>query len=46
MYDLSQNKAGCVVDPPYNASYCGFNDSPNCIPLNGCGKYFYGVPIF
>ena len=26
-----------MVDPPYNASYCGFNDAPGCLPLNGCG---------
>ena len=37
MYDASEQLPGCVVDPPYNASYCGFNDAPGCIPLNGCG---------
>ena len=37
MYDVSEQLPGCVVDPPYNAAYCGFNDAPGCIPLNGCG---------
>ena len=37
MYDAAAKQSGCVVDPPYNASYCGFNDAPGCIPLNGCG---------
>ena len=36
--DLSQNSPGCVANPSYNASYCGFNDQPGCIPLNGCGS--------
>ena len=37
MYDASAQLPGCVVDPPYNPSYCGFNDIPGCLPLNGCG---------
>ena len=37
MYDLGAfSVPGCVVDPPYNASYCGFSDHNGCIPLNGC----------
>ena len=36
--DLTKNTPDCVNDPPYNASYCGFNDQPGCIPLNGCGS--------
>jgi hypothetical protein len=27
-----------VVDPDYDPDYCGFNDFPGCIPLNGCGS--------
>ena len=38
MYDMSKSSAGCVVDPPYNASYCGFSNAPDCVPLNGCGS--------
>jgi len=38
MYDITKNTENCVVNPPYNASYCGFNDSPGCLPLNGCGE--------
>lgn len=38
MYDASANQPGCVSDPPYNPSYCGFNNFPGCIPLNGCGN--------
>ena len=38
MLDMSKNTPGCVVDPPYNATMCGFNNSPNCVPLDGCGN--------
>eukprot|EP01036_Dinobryon_divergens_P034075 gene34075-44028_t len=38
MYDISKNTPGCVYDPPYNSAYCGFNDAPGCVPLNGCGS--------
>ncbi len=38
MYDMVASRAGCVTDPMYNASYCGFSDHPGCIPLNGCGS--------
>ena len=37
MYDASAQLPGCVVDPPYDPAYCGFNDAPGCLPLNGCG---------
>ena len=40
MYDASAHLPGCVWDPPYNTSYCGFSDHPGCIPLNGCGSTF------
>jgi hypothetical protein len=35
MYDSADKTVGCVDDPPYNASYCGFNNFDGCIPLNG-----------
>jgi voltage-dependent calcium channel L type alpha-1D len=38
MHDGARHLDGCVVDPVYNASYCGFNDQIGCIPLNGCGS--------
>ena len=38
MYDISKKTPGCVHDPKYDSAYCGFNDSPNCLPLNGCGS--------
>lgn len=39
MYDISKNTADCVVDPPYNSSFCGFSsDASKCLPLNGCGS--------
>jgi len=38
MLDLTKNTPDCVDDPPFNASYCGFNDHPGCLPLNGCGS--------
>jgi hypothetical protein len=38
MYDMAANTANCVPDPPYNATFCGFNDQPGCLPLNGCGE--------
>jgi hypothetical protein len=37
MHDASHQYPDCVVDPPFNVSYCGFSASDNCIPLNGCG---------
>eukprot|EP00597_Dinobryon_sp_UTEXLB2267_P012259 CAMPEP_0170122122 /NCGR_PEP_ID=MMETSP0020_2-20130122/16424_1 /TAXON_ID=98059 /ORGANISM="Dinobryon sp., Strain UTEXLB2267" /LENGTH=1432 /DNA_ID=CAMNT_0010352865 /DNA_START=1024 /DNA_END=5322 /DNA_ORIENTATION=+ len=38
MYDLSEQTKNCAPDPPYNSSFCGFNDGfSGCIPLNGCG---------
>jgi len=38
MHDGARNMPNCVTDPPYNSSYCGFNDQVGCIPLNGCGS--------
>ena len=38
MHDGARSMPGCVEDPPYNSSYCGFNDQVGCIPLNGCGS--------
>jgi hypothetical protein len=37
MYDCL-NMVDCVVDPPFNASVCGFSDHPGCEPLQGCGS--------
>jgi len=39
MFDVSRTPEDCVNDPPYNSSFCGFNDQPGCIPLNGCGQF-------
>lgn len=38
MYDTARRLDGCVNDPPYNSTYCGFNDRVGCTPLNGCGN--------
>ena len=38
MHDVSHDSEGCVDDPQYDPKYCGFNDSPGCIPLKGCGN--------
>ncbi|GLE00221.1 hypothetical protein PINS_up008948 [Pythium insidiosum] len=38
MHDYASNVDGCVDDPDYNASMCGFNDFEGCIALNGCGS--------
>ena len=38
IYDAAAKLPGCVVDPSYDPAYCGFNDAPGCIPLNGCGE--------
>jgi hypothetical protein len=38
MYDASQHQEGCRPDPEYDPAYCGFNDAPGCIPLDGCGS--------
>ena len=38
MYDSAHKTPGCIDDPPYNPLYCGFNDFPGCLPLNGCGS--------
>ena len=37
MYDTTTNVDGCVSNPPYNASMCGFKESFTCTPINGCG---------
>jgi voltage-dependent calcium channel L type alpha-1D len=38
MYDVASKRPGCVDDPEYDSDYCGFNDHPGCLPLNGCGS--------
>lgn len=38
MHSIAAQTPGCVDDPPYNASMCGFNDFEGCIPINGCGN--------
>jgi len=38
MHDVSLQTPGCVVDPDYDATMCGFNEKHGCIPLNGCGN--------
>lgn len=38
MHDLAARTDGCVDDPPYDPTMCGFNNSEGCIPLNGCGN--------
>ena len=44
MYDLAYDTVDCVSNPPFNPAYCGFNDFPGCIPLNGCGGWAI-IPI-
>ena len=39
MTDVGYQAPGCTLDPNYNNSYCGFNDHPGCLPLDGCGSY-------
>lgn len=51
MYDLSREQPGCVSDPPYDETMCGFNDFYGCIPMNGCGHvsvfpFFFCFQIF
>ncbi|KAH7463184.1 Sodium channel protein 60E [Phytophthora ramorum] len=38
MHDFAGTTQGCVDDPPYDPTMCGFNNSDDCIPLNGCGN--------
>ncbi|KAI9998492.1 hypothetical protein PInf_002880 [Phytophthora infestans] len=38
MHDFASSPEGCVDDPPYDPNMCGFSDSVDCIPLNGCGN--------
>ena len=38
MFDVYNINSGCVIDPPYNSDYCGFNEKPGCKPLDGCGS--------
>nr|CCA18882.1 similar to sodium channel putative [Albugo laibachii Nc14] len=38
MHDYASKTPGCVSDPPFNASMCGFHNFDGCIPLNGCGN--------
>ena len=51
MYDLSRVQPGCVPNPTFNTTMCGFNDSYGCIPINGCGDasvfpFFFSFVIF
>lgn len=39
MYDVAHKAPGCVADPPYDSTMCGFRDVPGCKPLNGCGRF-------
>ncbi|EGZ10886.1 hypothetical protein PHYSODRAFT_337660 [Phytophthora sojae] len=44
MYDLASSTLRCVSDPQYDPGMCGFNNSEDCTPLNGCGNpvaYFF-----
>eukprot|EP00644_Phytophthora_capsici_P015516 jgi/Phyca11/127505/e_gw1.70.128.1 len=38
MHDYASSPDGCVEDPPYDPTMCGFNNSDSCVPLNGCGN--------
>ncbi|EGZ10921.1 hypothetical protein PHYSODRAFT_519134 [Phytophthora sojae] len=38
MHDLASSTPGCVDDPPYDDTMCGFNNFDGCKPLNGCGN--------
>lgn len=38
MHDLASRSTGCVDDPSYDPTMCGFNNSEGCVPLNGCGN--------
>lgn len=38
MHDLASSTPGCVDDPPYDPTMCGFHDFEGCVPLNGCGN--------
>lgn len=36
MYDCMQT-TNCANDPAFDPQKCGFNNTANCIPINGCG---------
>lgn len=38
MHDLASRPAGCVDEPPYDPTMCGFSNAVDCTPLNGCGN--------
>jgi hypothetical protein len=38
MFDASVSVDGCVNDPDYDESMCGFTDDLGCVDLNGCGS--------
>ncbi|OWZ15606.1 Voltage-gated Ion Channel, partial [Phytophthora megakarya] len=38
MHDFVSRTDGCVDDPQYDPTMCGFNNSADCVPLNGCGN--------
>ncbi|KAJ8559206.1 hypothetical protein ON010_g8243 [Phytophthora cinnamomi] len=42
MHDYVSSPDGCVDDPPYDPTMCGFNNSATCVPLNGCGNPIAG----
>ncbi|GMF14725.1 unnamed protein product [Phytophthora lilii] len=42
MHDFASSPEGCVDDPLYDPKMCGFSDSDDCTPLNGCGNPVWG----
>ncbi|GMF42977.1 unnamed protein product [Phytophthora fragariaefolia] len=38
MHDFAASPEGCVDDPPYDPTMCGFHNAADCVPLNGCGN--------
>lgn len=45
MYDCLTSEE-CDPHLTYNPAMCGFNDSPDCIPLNGCGTWMAYIFFF
>ena len=39
IYNMNPATNPTCVDRSFNASMCGFNDVPGCVPLDGCGSF-------
>ncbi|EQC31375.1 hypothetical protein, variant [Saprolegnia diclina VS20] len=45
LYNIEPITNPDCIEPAFNASFCGFGDALNCVPLDGCGTWLV-IPFF